>query len=115
MFLAIAAHALAFLLGLAIIVGTLVSAVRTFVVPRSVSDWLTWSRILAMRRIFDTITLPIRTYLFKIPYNPTPTVETERISISRAEFALLSMSWPRRVCRWSTTATGLGATLRAGG
>ena len=36
----IAAHALAFLIGLAIIVGTLVSAVRTFVVPRSISDWL---------------------------------------------------------------------------
>ena len=86
MFLAIAAHALAFLLGLAIIVGTLVSAVRTFVVPRSISDWLTWRVFLAMRRIFDTITLPIRTYLFKIPYHPTPTVETERISISRAEF-----------------------------
>jgi len=38
MFLTIAAHVLAFLLGLAIIVGTLVSAVRTFVVPRSISD-----------------------------------------------------------------------------
>jgi len=62
MFLTIAAHVLAFLLGLAIIVGTLVSAVRTFVVPRSISDWLTWRVFLAMRRIFDTITLPIRTY-----------------------------------------------------
>jgi hypothetical protein len=62
MFLTIAAHALAFLLGLAIIVGTLVSAVRTFVVPRSISDWLTRRVFLTMRRIFDTVVLPIRTY-----------------------------------------------------
>jgi hypothetical protein len=62
MFLIIAAHTLAFLAGVAIIVGTLVSAVRTFVVPRSISDWLTRRVFLTMRRIFDTIVLPIRTY-----------------------------------------------------
>jgi hypothetical protein len=62
MLLTLAIHALAFLLGLAIIVGTLVSAVRTFVVPRGISDWLTRRVFLAMRRIFDTVILPIRTY-----------------------------------------------------
>jgi hypothetical protein len=62
MFLTIAAHALAILLGVAIIVGTLISAIRTFVVPRSISDWLTWRVFQTMRRIFDIITLPIRTY-----------------------------------------------------
>src|SRR5215472_8252167 len=62
MFLTIAAHALAVLLGVAIIVGTLVSAVRTFVVPRSISDWLTRRVFRSMRRIFDTVVLPIRTY-----------------------------------------------------
>ncbi len=62
MFLTIAAHALAVLFGVAIIVGTLVSAVRTFVVPRSISDWLTRRVFLTLRRIFDTVVLPIRTY-----------------------------------------------------
>lgn len=62
MFLTTAAHALALLLGVVIIVGTLVSAVRTFVVPRSISDWLTRRVFLSMRRIFDTVVLPIRTY-----------------------------------------------------
>jgi hypothetical protein len=62
MFLTIVAHALAVLLGVAIIVGTLFSAVRTFVVPRSISDWLTRRVFRTMRRIFDAIVLPIRTY-----------------------------------------------------
>jgi hypothetical protein len=62
MALAAVARALVFLFGLAIIVGTLLSAVRTFVVPRSISDWLTRRVFLAMRRLFDTIILPIRDY-----------------------------------------------------
>jgi hypothetical protein len=46
-------RAAAFIFGLALFALTLASAIRTFVLPRNASDWLTRSVFLAIRRVFD--------------------------------------------------------------
>jgi len=46
-------RAAAFILGLALFAVTLASAIRTFVLPRNATDWLTRSVFLAIRSIFD--------------------------------------------------------------
>jgi hypothetical protein len=48
----IAARGIVFLLGAWLVGGTLFSAVQTFVLPRSASDWLTRQVFLAIRRLF---------------------------------------------------------------
>ena len=53
---------LLFLFGLAIVVGTLLSAIRTFVLPRSATALLSTAVFLLMRRIFDLIAWRARTY-----------------------------------------------------
>ena len=50
--MAILLHAAVFVLGFILIVVTLTSAVKTFVLPRSVTDGLTRAVFLAMRRVF---------------------------------------------------------------
>jgi len=51
---------LIFVLGAALIVGTFLSAIRTFVVPRGVSDRLTGVVFVVMRGIFDLALSPMR-------------------------------------------------------
>jgi len=51
---------LIFVLGAALIVGTFLSAIRTFVVPRGVSDRLTGVVFVIMRGLFDLALSPVR-------------------------------------------------------
>ena len=51
---------LAFLAGLSIVLGTLYSAVRVFVVPRSENDKLARVVFLNMRHLFDGLMAPSR-------------------------------------------------------
>ncbi len=56
------AQALAFLIGLAIVVATLYSAIETFVLPRSASDKLTRAVFLTLRFLFDLRAKRARSY-----------------------------------------------------
>src|SRR5262249_61074094 len=80
---------LAFLAGLAIVLGTLYSAVRVFVVPRSENDKLARVVFLTMRHLFDTIMAPSRSY-----------ARRDRIMAFYAPVALLVMAavWLLLVC-----------------
>ncbi len=49
----IAIQSFVFLLGLGVVVGTVLSAIRTFVLPRSAPDALSRLVFVGMRRIFD--------------------------------------------------------------
>jgi hypothetical protein len=79
----------AFLAGLAIVLGTLYSAVRVFVVPRSENDKLARIVFLTMRHIFDALMAPSRSY-----------VRRDRIMAFYAPVALLVMAavWLLLVC-----------------
>lgn len=55
-------HVLAFLCGVGLAVGTLWSAMRTFVVPRDVNDWLSRSVFILMRRLFNLVVVRLATY-----------------------------------------------------
>lgn len=56
---------LAFIFGLAIVVRTALSAVRTFVVPRGHDDRLTGFAFRAVRWVFETLAAPRRSYAFR--------------------------------------------------
>ena len=51
-----------FTIGLALVAGTLFSALQTFVVPRSTQDRLTRAVFLAVRAVFNLIMKPVNTY-----------------------------------------------------
>ncbi|HVA90436.1 MAG TPA: hypothetical protein VNL71_11410 [Chloroflexota bacterium] len=53
---------LAFLGGIALVVGTFWSAMRTFVVPRDVNDWLSRSVFIVMRRTFNLVVVRLASY-----------------------------------------------------
>lgn len=53
---------LSFLLGLAIVAGTLYSAIETFVLPRSANDPLTRAVFLSVRKLFNLLTVRARSY-----------------------------------------------------
>ncbi len=55
-------HAASFLLGLAIVIATLYSAIETFVLPRSANDWLTRQVFQFIRRLFDFVARPSLPY-----------------------------------------------------
>ena len=56
-------HVLAFLGGLAIVAGTVFSAMRTFVLPRSASDPLTRLVFLIIRYLFAPLLIRARTHI----------------------------------------------------
>lgn len=62
MFVATIVRVLVFVLGVAIVTVTLSSAVRTFVLPRSASDWIVGIVFLTMRQLFKLRTFRARTY-----------------------------------------------------
>ena len=55
-------HALVFLAGMAVVIGTLYSAVETFVLPRSANDPLTRLVFVSIRAIFEALTHRAQTY-----------------------------------------------------
>ncbi len=55
-------HAAVFVLGMAIVLGTLYSAVQTFVLPRSANDPLTRLVFISIRAIFEGLTHRAKTY-----------------------------------------------------
>lgn len=55
-------HVLAFLCGLGLVVATFWSAMRTFVVPRDVNDWLSRSVFIMMRRLFNLVVVRLASY-----------------------------------------------------
>jgi hypothetical protein len=57
-----ALHIFIFIAGLALVTGTLFSAMQTFVVPRSTQDGLTRAVFLAVRGVFNLIMKPVKTY-----------------------------------------------------
>jgi len=55
-------HIVSLIIGISLVLVTLSSAVKTFVLPRSAPDWLTWSVFKSVRTIFSIILLPTKTY-----------------------------------------------------
>ncbi|MGH2410310.1 MAG: hypothetical protein ACRDGS_08095, partial [Chloroflexota bacterium] len=55
-------HCLAFLCGVGLVAGTFWSAMRTFVVPRDVNDWLSRSVFILMRRLFNLAVVRLASY-----------------------------------------------------
>lgn len=105
-------HLLLFIAGLAIAAGTIISAVRTFVLPRSAPDRLTSLIFLLVRRVFDLLIKRRRGYEAR-----------DRILALYAPFALLSMPpvWLASVllgymCMfWALGAPSWGAAFRISG
>src|SRR5262250_2394730 len=60
--LSVIVRVLAFLLGLSLVTSTLVSAIRTFVLPRSAPDQLTRAVFVGMRQFFDLRLRRAQTY-----------------------------------------------------
>lgn len=58
----LALHLLSFLLGLALVVATMRSAIRTFVLPRSANDGLTYVVFVTIWQLFRVRMLPVRTF-----------------------------------------------------
>jgi hypothetical protein len=58
-------YVVAFLVGLAMALATVFSAVRTFVVPRGNNDVMTRFIFRTIRKLFDTVASPSRSYLFR--------------------------------------------------
>src|SRR5579859_6174486 len=56
------AHIIAFVLGLSLVIGTVLSAIRTFVLPRSARDNITSFVFRVSRRIFNLFSWWARTY-----------------------------------------------------
>jgi hypothetical protein len=69
-----------FVLGVNIVAGTLISAIRTFVLPRSAPDALTRVVFVAMRHLFNLRLRSLRTYL-----------ERDRLMALYAPFGLLTL------------------------
>jgi hypothetical protein len=51
--------------GVAVVVSTLASAVRTVVVPRATQSWLTRVHFLTLRRVFDVLARPSRSFVVR--------------------------------------------------
>src|SRR5574342_93607 len=73
-------HTLSFLLGLALVAGTLRSAIRTFVLPRSANDSLTYVVFITIWQLFRVRMLPARSF-----------AEREKIAAWFAPVGLLSL------------------------
>ncbi|MDQ2995734.1 MAG: hypothetical protein M3R61_01570 [Chloroflexota bacterium] len=103
----IAARIVVFVAGSAIVIGTVLSAVRTFVLPRSSPTILTRVIFLTMRDLFSIFEKRVASYeqrdrilalyaplslplqricdFFALPYNPHP-APSDTISVTREEF-----------------------------
>jgi hypothetical protein len=55
-------HVVVFVLGVALVIATLFSAIRSFVLPRSASDRMARTLFLSIRFIFNKLMQPMRTY-----------------------------------------------------
>lgn len=61
--LLVIAHVVIFLLGLALVVATLFSAIRSFVLPRSANDRMARILFLSLRFVFNKLMQPMRSYI----------------------------------------------------
>ncbi len=101
-----------FLAGLAIVTGTVISAVRTFVLPRSAPDQLTRVVFVLVRRGFDMLMKRARSY-----------PERDRVLALYAPFALLTLPPIWLICVmagyigmfWAIGVAGWGMALRVSG
>jgi len=67
-----------FVLGASIAIGTFLSAIRTFVLPRGAPDVINRNVFIILRVLFDAS-------FFRVSYNPNPS-PTDPISLTRKEF-----------------------------
>ncbi len=105
----------AFLGGLALLFATLLSAVRTFVLPRSAPDKLTRVFFLIMRQIFELIHRPLSTYRQKDRvmafYAPVALLSLLPFWLVLVAIAFTGMFWAVGVRPWGEAFTVSGSSL----
>ncbi len=106
---------LIFLLGFAIVIGTLLSAVRTFVVPRSQQDPLTRFVFTTVRLFFNLVSKPARTYgnrdsIFAF-YAPIALLMLVPVWLTLITFGYSCMFWSSGAPSWYDAFRDSGSAL----
>lgn len=106
---------LAFLLGLALVIRTVFSAIRTFVVPRSVNDWITRTVFRNIRRIFNLILNRLDTYNARdrvlALYAPISLLCLPLVWLSLVIIGYMGMYWAIGADEWTSAFSDSGSSL----
>lgn len=106
---------LAFLIGGAIVVGALFSAMETFVLPRSASDWVARRVFLASRRIFNLIMRGASSYYARdrimALYAPISLLALDAVWLVLVLIGYMGMYWALGARTWRTAFTASGSSL----
>jgi hypothetical protein len=104
-----------FILGLAIVAGTLYSAIETFVLPRSANDPLTRVVFLSIRRLFDLRTKRARSYeerdRIMAFYAPITLLLLPPVWLIFILLGYMGMFWATGIPSWRDAFTASGSSL----
>lgn len=113
--LIIIVRGLVFLLGLSLVIYTLVSAIRTFVLPRSAPDWLTRTVSLGVRWFFDLRLRRTQTYLERDRvlelYAPLSLLSLPPVWLTLILVGYMGMYWALGVSSWYEALRDSGSAL----
>lgn len=108
-------HILAFLIGAIVVALTLLSAVKTFVLPRAAPDWLTRLVFLTVRRLFELRLLRSRSYAQRDRvmafYAPLSLLALLPVWLSLVQLGYTGMFWGLGVTPWSEAFHLSGSSL----
>lgn len=106
---------LIFALGLAVVAGTLYSAIETFVLPRSANDPLTRAVFLSIRRLFDLRTRRARSYQERDRimafYAPITLLLLPPVWLVLVLLGFTGMFWSVGIPNWRQAFTASGSSL----
>jgi hypothetical protein len=106
---------LIFVLGLAIVAGTLYSAIETFVLPRSANDPLTRAVFLSIRRVFDLRTKRARSYTERDRimafYAPITLLLLPPVWLALVLLGFTGMFWSIGIPSWREAFSASGSSL----
>lgn len=106
---------LIFALGLAVVAGTLYSAIETFVLPRSANDPLTRAVFLSIRRLFDLRTRRARSYQERDRimafYAPITLLLLPPVWLVLVLLGYTGMFWSAGIPNWRQAFTASGSSL----
>lgn len=104
-----------FVLGALVVVGTLSSAVRTFVLPRGAASVLTGTVFIVLRFFFETAAKPARTYAGRdrvmALYAPVTLVSLPLVWVSLVMMGYTGLFWALDVRPWSAAFKVSGSSL----
>ncbi len=108
-------HVVIFLLGVALVIATLFSAIRTFVLPRSANDKMTRMLFLSIRFIFKQIMRPMRTYVQRDAilayYAPICLLSLPAFWLSLVLIGYMGMFWALNDLSWHDAFKISGSSL----